>query len=46
MSEKITLAENGKILSTNEEISECFNNSFTNITDSLDIDSHFEEVPN
>ena len=46
MSEKITLVENGKILSTDEEIAECFSNYFTNITDSLDIDPYFKEVPN
>ena len=38
MCEKITLIENGKILSNDEEIAECYNYYFTNITDSLDID--------
>ena len=38
MYDKISLIENSKILSINEEISECFNDYFTNITDSLDID--------
>ena len=46
MSEKITLVENGKILSTDEEIAECFSNYFTNITDSVDIDPYFKEVHN
>ena len=36
MCEKITLIENGKILSNDEEIAECFNEYFTNITDSPD----------
>ena len=45
MSEKITLVENEKILSTDEEIPECFSNYFTNITDNLDIDPYFKEVP-
>ena len=38
MGEKIALVENGKILSTDEEIAECFSNYFTNIPDILDID--------
>ena len=28
------------------KIAECFSNYFTNITDSLDIDPYFKEVPN
>ena len=37
MCEKITLFENGKMLSNDEEIAECFKDYFINITDSLDI---------
>ena len=37
MSEKITLVENEKILSTDEVIEECFSNYFTNIKHNLDI---------
>ena len=44
MCEKITLIENGKILSNDEEITECFNEYFTNIIDSLDIDPLFKVV--
>ena len=44
MCEKITLIENGKILSNDEEIAECFNEYFTHITDSLDIDPLFKVV--
>ena len=43
ISEKITLVENVKILSPDEEIAECFSNYFTNITDIVDIDSYFKE---
>ena len=46
ISEKITLVENGKILSTDEEIAECFSNYFKKIKDILDIDPYFKEVPN
>ena len=46
MSEKTTLVENGKILSNNEEIAECFSKYFTSITVSLDIDPYFKGVPN
>ena len=46
MSEKITLVENGKIHSTDEEITKCFSNYFTNLTDSLDIHPYFKGVPN
>ena len=38
MCEMTTLIEKGKILSTDKEITECFNEKFTNITDSLYID--------
>ena len=44
MCEKITLIEDGKILSNDEEIAECFNEYFTNITHSLDIDPLFKVV--
>ena len=45
MGEKIALVENGKILSTDEEIAECFSNYFTNIPDILDIYLYLKEVP-
>ena len=45
MSEKNHFVENEKILSTDEEIAECFSNYFTNITNNLDIDPYFKEVP-
>ena len=44
MREKITLTENGKILSNDEEIAECFNEYFKKITYSLDIDPVFKVV--
>ena len=44
MSEKITLTEDGKILSNDMEVAECFNEYFCNITDSLDIDPRFNKV--
>ena len=44
MCEKITLIANGKILTTDEDIAERFNNHFTNITDSLDIGPYYKEV--
>ena len=37
MSEKITLIEDGRILSNDVEVAECFNEHFCNITDSLGI---------
>ena len=43
MSEKITLIEDGKILSNDMEVAECFNEYFCNITDSLDIDPRFKK---
>ena len=43
MCEKITLVENGKILSTDEEIAECFNDYFISITDNLDIDPYLRK---
>ena len=44
MSEKIILIEDGKILSNDAEVAECFNEYFCNITESLDIDPIFKEV--
>ena len=44
MSEKITLIEDGRILSNDVEVAECFNEYFCNITDSLDIDPLFKEL--
>lgn len=44
MSEKITLIEDGKILSSDVEVAECFKESFCNIMDSLDIDNHVKEA--
>ena len=35
MSEKITLIENGKILSNDKEVAECFQEHFINITDGM-----------
>ena len=40
----IILIEGDKILSRDEEVSECFNEYFSNITDSLDIAPSFKEV--
>ena len=45
MSEKITLIDDGKIVSNDVEIAECFNTHFTNITNSLEIDPIFKVVP-
>ena len=45
MSEKITLVEDGRILSNDVEVAECFNEYVCNITDSLDFDPLFKEVP-
>ena len=45
MSEKITLIEDGRILSNDVEVAECFNECFCNTTDSLDIDPLLKEVP-
>ena len=44
MSEKIILIEDGKILSYDAEVAECFNEYFCNCIDSLDIDPTFKEV--
>ena len=44
MSEKITLIENGKILSNDEEVAECFNEYFINITDGMGIDPSLKGV--
>ena len=45
MSEKITLIDDGKIVSDDVEIAECFNTYFTNITNSFEIDPIFKVVP-
>ena len=45
MSEKITLIEDGRILSNDVGVAECLNEYFCIITDSLDIDPLFKEVP-
>ena len=42
--DSIILIEGDKILSRDEEVSECFNKYFSNITDSLDIAPSFKEV--
>ena len=39
------MIEDGRILSNDEEVAECFNEYFCNITDSLDIAPLFKEVP-
>ena len=44
MSDKITLIEDGRILSNDIEVAECFNEYFSTITDSLDIGPLFKEV--
>ena len=45
MSEKITLIDDGNIVSSDVEIAECFSTYFTNITNSLEIDPIFKVVP-
>ena len=45
MNEKVTLIEDGRILSNDVEVAECFNEYVCNIKDSLDIDPLFKEVP-
>ena len=45
MSEKITLIDDGKIISNDVEIAKCFNTYFTNITNSPEIDPIFKVVP-
>ena len=45
MSEKITLIDDGKIVSNDVEIAECFNTYFTNITNSHEIDPISKAVP-
>ena len=45
INEKITLIEDGRILSNDVDVAECFNEYFCYITDSLDIDPLFKEVP-
>ena len=42
--DRIILIEGDKILSRAEEVSECFNEYFSNITDSLDIAPIFKEA--
>ena len=37
-SDKITVMEDGSLLTDDKDISECFNTYFTNITDTLDIE--------
>ena len=37
-SEKITLLEDGSLLTDNKDVSECSNNYFTNITDTFDME--------
>ena len=44
MSEKTILIEDGKILSNDAQVAECFDEYFCNITDSFDIDLIFKEV--
>ena len=39
------LGVHGRILSNKVEVAECFPEYFCNITDSLDIDPPFKEVP-
>ena len=45
MTEKIPLIEDDRILSNDAAVAKCFNEYFCNITDSLDIDPLFKEVP-
>ena len=42
--DRIILIEGDKIISRDEDVSKCFNNYFSNITDSLDIPPSFKEV--
>ena len=42
--DRILLIEGDKILSRDEDVSECFNDNLSNITDSLDIAPSFKEV--
>ena len=42
--DRIILIEGDKILSRDEDVSECFNDYFSNITDSLDIAPSFKDV--
>ena len=44
MSEKVTLINEGKILSNDAEVVECFSSYSTNITNSLTIDPAFREI--
>ena len=46
MREKIVLTEEGMIISDDTMIAECLNAHFINITDSLELDRRFEQVPN
>ena len=46
MGEKIVLTEEGMIISDDAMIAECLNSHFINITNSLELDPMFEQVPN
>ena len=46
MGEKINLIEEGVIIWDDAMIAECFNSHFINITDSLELDPMFKQVPN
>ena len=46
MGEKIVLTEEGMIISDDSMIAECLNSHFINITNSLELDPMFEQVPN
>ena len=46
MGEKIVLTEEGMIILGNAMIAECLNSNFINITDSLELDPMFKQVPN
>ena len=45
MSEKITLIDDGKIVSNDVEMAECFNTYFAKITNTFEIDPIFRVVP-
>ena len=44
--EKITLIEDGKIIIDDKSIGKCFNNYFTNVTDTLNIPRPVDIMPN
>ena len=46
MKEKITMIEDGRVLSNDVKVAECFNEYFSNITDSLDIDPFIRRCQN